>query len=197
MDALGRVAYQTQNYIAAERIWRAGNVITWYDKDIPPYNSGTANYRMSQWDASVSQLERALKYAPESRQCRVRWNLALALNQRGDTRARSQQENAAVGDYTRAITLLEYKSCIEAAEFAAMRDVIAKKLESLIDRINQQHSRPQTPNDSQDNDDAAKDQDEAADRQKRQVEYRNSINSNRFNDQPDDEKTDSYQNKAW
>jgi hypothetical protein len=171
--------------------------LTWYDRDVAPYNAGTAYYRLAQWDASVDQLERALKHAPDSRQCRVRWNLTLALNQRGDARARSTQENSAIGDYTRAVTLLSYEACADNPNFKTMRESIEQKLEALIERINQQNSRPQSSTPQPSNDPPKTDEEQNAEQTKRQVEYRNSINNNRYYEQTDEQRTQGYQNKAW
>lgn len=196
-NVTGRLAYRLSSYDAAQRIWRINQVVAWYDRDIPAYNTATAYYRLANWTASIDQLERALKQAPESRQCEVRWNLALALNQRGDERAGSQQENAAVGDYTRAVSLLGYPACAEKPAFSELREVIDRKLASLIERINQQNSRPQSTIPSQENEPQKSDDEEAAEQAKRQREYRNSINGNRYNEQTDEQKEQGYQNKAW
>lgn len=197
VDASARLAYRSSSYDMAQRIWRVGQVLTWYDRDVPAYNAGTAYYRLANWTPAIDQYEASLKLAPESRQCAVRWNLALALNQRGDEGARTTQENAAIGDYTRAVSILEYPSCADDPAFDELRDAISQKLAALIERINQQNSRPNYNTQKPEDNPPETDEQEADEQAKRQREYRNSVNDSRYREQSDEEITQGYQNKAW
>ncbi|MCA9330630.1 hypothetical protein KC957_01160, partial [Candidatus Saccharibacteria bacterium] len=176
--AAGTIAYQSKNYDIAQRVWRVGGRVAWYDTDIPQNNTGLAYYRLGQLTPAIDRFEIALKRVPPKRECTVRWNLAVALGQRGDQRVSDQQLNDAVGDYTRAVNVLDASACQDDPKFQQLRDAIQKKLDALLATIEQQHQRQNT--EKQDSGDPQTEEQKKADMQQREREYRNATDYNRY-----------------
>jgi len=202
LNTAGNVAYRSNNYQLAQQLWRLNQRVAWHDTDIPHANAGAAYYRLTNWTPAVDQLESALKLAPTERTCRVRWNLALSLDQRATVHITGQQLNAAVGDYTRAVNVLNFAICTDDQaykdDFIALQATLNKKLETVITQINEQHKRPSSTQDTDPNQKPETDQQEKAEEEARKTEmYNYQSHTGRYNDQTAEEKAQGYQTKPW
>lgn len=203
-DLTAHIAYNGNNFANAQRLWRANAHIAWHNQDIPTANAGLAYYRAGHLTPAVDQMERALRLTVPARECRIRWNLALALYQRGDQRVAEQQLNDAVGDYARAINVLDWQSCLDDPEyseqFQQLSEALTQKIEALIARINEQHQRPTDTEEEQqgDSDDnATGDQTKAQKQREEIIRYQNSTNDERERAQDPEQRLQKYQYKAW
>lgn len=196
--AVGAMAYRSQSYDMAQKSWRFTSHLVWYDRDVPHNNAGLAYYRLQHWDGAVDQFEAALKLVPDARECKVRWNLGLALSQRGDVRSTSQQLNEAVGDYTRAINVLSVDNCRNdpqyRASFEQLIQALNKKLETLVRAINEQHKRKETPTEPG-SDKSLSEEEKSEDLRQRQAEYQNQKDYGRYKQYQD--QTGYTDEKAW
>lgn len=200
LGAAAHISYGSKNYGAAQRVWRIQSVVAWYDKDIPPANAGLAYYQLTMLSPAVDQLERALSIAHPSRECHIRWNLAVALAARASQRTQSSP-NDAVGDYARAINVLSSEYCLSQSEyrdkFQDYIKVLADKMAALIEQISAQHERPEDTKKEQEPTTTPTDDDKADKAKKQQNDYQNATSLQRYNGQSEDEKTRGYSESAW
>lgn len=194
-SAASALMYKSHSYSTAQRLWRLGGRLTWYDTDVPQNNAGLAYYRAGQLTPAIDRFEIALKRVRPARNCGVRWNLAVALSQRGDDRAANQQLNDAVGDYTRAVNVLDVDPCRDDSAFQQLRDALQKKIEALLRTIEEQHKRQTTEKTDSDADMSEEQREEDA--QKRQREYRNNTDAERQREYAKAHPDAGYSEVAW
>lgn len=80
---------------------------------IAHYNRGTANFQLRVYAAAQQDFERAVQSAPAVQQCKVRINLALALEARGDDEAAAQSPDRAAELYRQADQVLAEANCAD------------------------------------------------------------------------------------
>lgn len=196
----GQVAYSGGDFTSAQKIWRLTANISWYDQDVPIANAGLAYYQSGHVDQAIDQLEQALKITVPKRNCKIRWNLAVALAQRADERA-STQPNDAIGDYARGINVLDDAECKNDPEyrdkFQQLSTALTQKMNALVEQIKEQHKRPTDPQDKNEKDKTTSDDDKAKDQAKRNKDYQHDIYDGRYDQQTDEEKERGYQENAW
>ncbi len=198
---IAQLSYQSKNYEVAQRWWRAQSIVAWYDKDVPLANAGLAYSQLDNLTPSIDRLEQALALAHPSRECRVRWNLAVVLDRRADQRKQGQP-NDAVGDYARAINILSEERCLNDPEyhdkFQQLIDTLTNKMELLIMQINEQHQRPEETEDQQaEENTTVPDEEKNQQQAKRQNTYQNNLNEDRYDQQSEEEKNKKYTESVW
>ena len=198
--AFGQMAYRSNDFATAQKIWWVDAHVSWYEKDVPYADAGVAYYQAGNMSQAIDQLERALKIVAPSRNCKVRWNLAVASVQRADQLSQSQP-NDAMGNYARAINVLDDQTCLSDPsykdKFTALSDSLKLKLEALVKQINDAHTRPADAEEKNKTDTTTSDADKAKEEQKKQNDYQHDLNMNRYDQQSDDEKNKSYSEHAW
>lgn len=201
LGVVARLSYNGRSYAAAQRVWRLQAVVAWYDKDIPPANAGLAYYQLGMLTPAVDQLEHALAIAPSVRQCRIRWNLAIVLATRAEQQAQSNP-NDAIGDYARAINVLDNDYCLSQPEyrdkFQQYSEALTAKMEALIAQISAEHKRPED-NDKQqpNNEPAVSDEEKTKKEIEQRSNYQNSTTYNRYNQQSQEEQIKGYTESVW
>lgn len=197
-DMIGHISYRGGDYAMTQKIWRFDALVSWYERDVAPTNAGLSYYKAGQLTPAVDQLERALKRGSPKRDCRIRWNLASVLGARAAERTQSQP-NDAIGDYARAINVLNETSCKNNPQytenFQRLSDDLNNKMQALIKQISDEHKRP--ADDEKKDTKQTSDQERTKQQNQNQVEYQNSINNDRYDQQTDEEKDKSYKEKAW
>lgn len=195
-----RLSYNGKSYTVAQRLWRLQAVTSWYDKDVPPANAGLAYYQLSMLTPAVDQLEHALSIAHPARQCQIRWNLAIVLATRADQQVQANP-NDAVGDYARAINVLNNDDCLSRPEyrdkFQQYITALTTKMEALIAQIAAQHKRPEDANKKQEQTKTPSDSEKAEKAIKQQNDYQHSMTYDRYEKQSDEEKDKAYSESVW
>ncbi len=130
-NSFAQILYSQKQYSNAAKIWTLGANLSLQEKDIMLANAGNALYKQKELNEAVNQYDKALTSAPASRQCKIRWNMSVALTTIGETQEISNP-NDAIGTYSRALFQLTYVPCLEKSEY---KDTWQKKIKDLQARI--------------------------------------------------------------
>lgn len=88
--ATGRDALRARDPDAARTAYAANARVNVLEAWVAPYDEGVAGYEQGDPDDAARLFAEALRLAPDDQQCRVRTNLALALESVGDATVRDE-----------------------------------------------------------------------------------------------------------
>ncbi|GHJ58706.1 hypothetical protein NOK12_12240 [Nocardioides sp. OK12] len=132
-DRGGRAAYAEESFREARSSFAANAVLNWFEPWVAPYDEGLARYRLEDHDGAVRLYRLALVEAPATEQCRVRVNLALALEARGDRASAEGRPDDARVEWTEALSALDAGRCLDLSEASRPADVAAAQI--VDDRV--------------------------------------------------------------
>jgi hypothetical protein len=113
-DRSARASYENDDLAASDRAFGVNRVVNLLEPWVSSFGSGTARYRLSDYEGAVDALTDALASAPPEHECRVRTNLALAHEAYGDELA--VEDPAAAGEQWRlGSVVIEEGGCFEEA----------------------------------------------------------------------------------
>lgn len=139
------------DHAAAETAFAAAEGPAVVDRWVPPFDRGTAQYRLAQWDAAAASFERALAMAPLGAQCRVRLNWAWSLEAGADALAKTDASGA-MARLTQAQMILATAPCEDQPADGQADNAPAGSLEDqrndTRNRLSEKAGQTQPPNDS-------------------------------------------------
>lgn len=125
-DRGGRAAYEDGSFREARSSFAANTALNWFEPWIASYDEGLARYRLEDYEDAVRLYRTALDSVPAAERCRVRVNLALALESRGDLASAEGRPDDARGQWRQALGVVE--ECLDDGAVRAAGDVEAGRV---------------------------------------------------------------------
>jgi tetratricopeptide (TPR) repeat protein len=131
LDERGRSAFSDDEFGTAHDSFSANRSLNWFEPWVASFDAGTAAFRLAEFEAAESLLERALAVAPAEEQCRVRINLALSLEAQGDAALAQGAHSEARGAWRDGETAVTGPGCSES-DLAGAANVVASRLQDKL-----------------------------------------------------------------
>lgn len=133
-----------QDHAAAADSFDLARRVSVVERWVAPFDLGTAQYRLAEWDAAAASFEEAAGHAPATAQCRIRLNWAWSLEAGADALADGADPLGAIARLQQAQFILSTAPC--GADQAAPDDEEGRSGE-LEGQWNQTRQRIETKSD--------------------------------------------------